>query len=157
MLISSHSETLLQNWIEQTSSGFFFPFASPVFVLGPAVLQLSASALSSSCSLLPSWRHQWFHRCWDVICLPIFSALNANLQHGCWCMAPQSWSSLWLAARKMYDKKTFDSMRTLGWHELISRKFELISGELISWELISSSRSILSKSTLKRSILPRST
>ena len=124
------------------------------------MLQLPASALSSSCSLLPSWRHQWFHRCWDVICLPIFSALNANLQHGCWCVAPQSWSSLWLAARRMYDKKAFDSiimiddslwlaarrmydkkafdsMRTLWWHELISRKFEFISGELILWELIS--------------------
>ena len=65
------------------------PFASPVFVLGPAVLQLPASTFSSSCSLLPFWRHQWSHRWWGV---PLFSALNATLQHGCWCVAPRSWS-----------------------------------------------------------------
>ena len=67
MLLNSHSETVLQNWIGQTSSGFASPFASPVFVLGPAVLQLPA--FSSVCI---SWRHRWSHRCWDVIYLPLF-------------------------------------------------------------------------------------
>ena len=36
-------------------------------------LQLPASAFSSLCLLLPSWRHQWSHRCWDVVYLPLFS------------------------------------------------------------------------------------
>ena len=108
LLLSSHSETLLQNWIKQTGSGFISPFASPVFVLGLAVLQLPASAFSSSCSLLLSWRHQQFHRCWDVVYLPLFSALNGTLQHACWWVAPQSWSSsigdTWTACSSMWSQ-----------------------------------------------------
>ena len=87
--VASQSETLLQNWIEQTSSEFVSPLASPVFALGPAVLQVPASTFSSLWSLLPSWRHQMLE--WGPP--TTFSTLNATLQYGCWCVAPRSWSS----------------------------------------------------------------